>query len=80
MTTNATGQESKAEVSVSGTDEENMTRKLKITGSAVNAHKKTKMPKETLNPNNVQGTAMVIENNSVNESGDSTEKANSAQK
>ena len=73
-----TNPENRVEVSFAVTDEGNSTRKLESTNSAISTSKKT--PKETSNPNNVQGTAMVIENNSVNELGDPTEMPNVAQK
>ena len=54
--------------------EENATRQLESSGSAANTCKKTKPPKETLNPNNSQDTAMLIGIKSTNESRDATKK------
>ena len=70
--------EGKTEVSVEVTVEGNSTRKLDSASSASNTYKKTS--KDALNPDSVQSTAMVVDNNSVNELGDQTNVSTVAQK
>ena len=58
----------------------NSTLEQESNGSVVNNHKKIKTPQGSVDSSNSQVPAIVIEINSVNGPGDSTAKANVAQK
>ena len=76
----ASTQESKAEASNASTNEQTTTREQESNGGVANKCKKKKTLKGELDSSNIQGSAIVIERNSVNGPGDSTAKANVAQK